>query len=211
MLALFLPWHDAPHDAPPTHDAPPRHRLRCDSPHAPPQHASVINISALNTKSHGPRAEVPGPLAQPWPGQPPITSCLRRPAPPVLLHTALCIERSDPVQMHTMKVSELEPRPDEGSDVTNCSTVQNQMSPDNVSGANVSNTPLEKLHEEEPGQQKEEEKPLHTEKPGLQILKEKSGLHKEKPGLHKVAGAQQARRGSWLGDRLGARLAYPFP
>ena len=93
-----------------------------------------------------------------------------------------------------MKVSELEPRPDEGSDDTNCSTVQNQMSPHNVSGANVSNTPLEKLHEEEPGQQKEEEKPLHTEKPGLQILKEKSGLHKEKPGLHKVAGAQQARR-----------------
>ena len=82
--------------------------------------------------------------------------------------------------------------------------MQDQMSPDNVSGANVSNTPLEKLHEEE-------EKPLHTEKPGLQILKEKSGLHTEKPGLHKVAGAQQARRGSWLGDRLGARLAYPFP
>ena len=93
-----------------------------------------------------------------------------------------------------MKVSKLEPRPDEGSGDTNCSTMQNQMSPDNVSGdANVSKTPLEKLHEEEPGQQKEEEKPgLHTEKPGLYT--EKPGLQKEKPGLHKVAGAQQARR-----------------
>ena len=86
-----------------------------------------------------------------------------------------------------MRVSKLEPRPEEGSGDTNCSTMQNQMSPDNVSGdANVSKTLNEKLHEEEPGQQKEEEKPgLHTEKPGLQ---------KEKPGLHKVAGAQQARR-----------------
>ena len=86
-----------------------------------------------------------------------------------------------------MKVSKLERRSDEGSGDNNCSTMQNQMSPDNVSGdANVSKTPLEKLNEEEPGQQKEEEKPgLHTEKPGL---------YTEKPGLHKVAGAQQARR-----------------
>ena len=79
-----------------------------------------------------------------------------------------------------MRVSKLEPRPDKGSGDTNCSTMQNQMSPDNVSGdANVSKTLNEKLHEEEPGQQKEEEK---------------LGLQKEKPGLHKVAGAQQARR-----------------
>ena len=94
-----------------------------------------------------------------------------------------------------MRVSKLEPRPEEGSGDTNCSTMQNQMSPDNVSGdANVSKTLNEKLHEEEPEQQKEEKPGLHTEEPRLQILKEKLGLQKEKPGLHKVAGAQQARR-----------------
>ena len=94
-----------------------------------------------------------------------------------------------------MKVSKLERRSDEGSGDTNCSMMQNQMSPDNVSGdANVSKTLNEKLHEEEPEQQKEEKPGLHTEEPRLQILKEKLGLQKEKPGLHKVAGAQQARR-----------------
>ena len=99
-----------------------------------------------------------------------------------------------------MKVSKLEPRPEEGRGDSNCSTMQNQMSPDNVSGdANVSKTPLEKLHKEDPGQQKEEEKPgLHTEKPGLYtekpgLQKEKPGLQKEKSGLQKVADAQQVR------------------
>ena len=82
-----------------------------------------------------------------------------------LLRSTTCLRRC----------TKLEPRPDEGSDDTNCSTMQDlQMSPDNVSGAKVSNAPLEKLHEEEPGQQKEEDKPgLHTEKHGLQIPKEK--------------------------------------
>ena len=85
-----------------------------------------------------------------------------------LLRSTTCLRRC----------TKLEPRPDEGSDDTNCSTMQDQMSPDNVSGAKVSNAPLEKLHEEEPGQQKEEDKPgLHTEKHGLQIPKEKPGLH----------------------------------